>query len=153
MTQARTRPCEDEPAFDGTWNDIGGFALCAMLLDDHISMAQRHVRHGELHIARQQERITRLRSKSLPTTDALTFLRLLEDIHALQRQHLSRLLSKSAASQAASKVSAAETRPVHAAPDLISIPDPIFRLTLELEEKLKARMKWLTAKPPKGKLH
>ncbi|CDX43287.1 hypothetical protein MPLSOD_50118 [Mesorhizobium sp. SOD10] len=135
------------------WNDIGSFALRAMLLDDHISMAQRHVRHGELHIARQQERITRLRSKSLPTADALTFLRLLEDVHALQRQHLSRLLSKSASPKATPKASAVETRLVHGATELISIPDPIVRLTLELEKKLKARMKWLAAKPPKGRLH
>jgi hypothetical protein len=129
------------------------FALCAMLLDDHISMAQRHVRHGELHIARQHERITRLRSKSLPTTDALSFLRLLEEVHAVQRRRLSQLLSKSAGSQAASEVLAAETRLVKGATDLIWIPDPIVRLTLELEQELKARMKWLAAKPPKGRLH
>jgi hypothetical protein len=106
-----------------------------------------------MHIARQQERITRLRSKSLPTADALTFLRLLEDVHALQRRHLSRLLSKSTASQAAPKISAVETWSVDVAPDLISIPDPMLRLAQELEEKLKARVTWLTAKPPKGPLH
>jgi hypothetical protein len=75
----------------------------------------------------------------------------LEDVHALQRQHLSRLLSKAAASQ--SEVPAVDTRSVQGVADLISIPDPIRCLALELEEKLKARMKWLSANPPNGKLH
>ena len=127
--------------------------LCAMSLEDHISMAQRHVRHGERHIARQHERIARLRTNSLPTVDALRFLSLLEEVHALQREHLSRLLSKSAGSKAVSELSA-KTQVVKGGKDVISIPDPIVRLALELEQELNdLKLKWLTGKPPKGKLH
>ncbi|OBQ96803.1 hypothetical protein [Mesorhizobium sp. AA23] len=129
------------------------FALCAMSLEDYISMAQRHVRHGERHIARQHERIARLRTNRLPTVDALRFLSLLEEVHALQREHLSRLLSKSAGSKVVSELSA-KTQVAKGGRDAISIPDPIVRLALELEQELNSvKLKWLTAKPPRGKLH
>ncbi|CDX21556.1 hypothetical protein MPLB_2040036 [Mesorhizobium sp. ORS 3324] len=125
-----------------------------MVLDDHISMARRHVREGERHIARQQDRIVRLRSKNLPTADASKFLRLLKEVHALQRQHLSQLLSKSPSSQKGSEISAGERQEAQGSSDFILISDPIVRLALELGEELdKIKLKWLTAKAPKGKLH
>ncbi|RUW33167.1 hypothetical protein EOA60_08175 [Mesorhizobium sp. M1A.F.Ca.IN.020.06.1.1] len=116
-----------------------------MLLHDHISMLQRLVRHGEWHIARQRERIARLRSQNLPTADALRFLSLLEEVHAFRRKHLSRLLSKPTGSQAGS-VFSAKTQ-------LISIPEPVLRLGLELEEALKEIFSGSAAKPAKGRLH
>ncbi|RWB19909.1 MAG: hypothetical protein EOQ40_17390 [Mesorhizobium sp.] len=124
-----------------------------MQINDHIRMAQRHVQDGEHQIARQHDRIARLRCKSLPTAGALKFLVLLEECHALQRQHLSRLLSKSTGS-VGSELSAAETQALQGANELILIRDPIARLALELEEELsEVKLQWLTARLPRGKLH
>lgn len=112
-------------------------------------MARRHVQDGERHIARQHERIVRLRSKNLPTADALKFLDLLEAVHAFQRQHLSRLLSKADPSGPAH--SAAPMQMARGpTDDVISISDPILRLALALQNEI--RLKRLKA-PPKSKLH
>ncbi|WP_141245231.1 MULTISPECIES: hypothetical protein [unclassified Mesorhizobium] len=133
-------------------NDLGDFALWAMLLHDHISMARRHVRQGERHIALQHERIACLRTSRLPTEDALRFLSLLEEVHALQREHLSRLLSKSAPSKAVSELSP-KTQLVAGRNDVIAIPEPIVGLGLDLEQALKEILSESAAKPSKVKLH
>ncbi|RWK89590.1 MAG: hypothetical protein EOR52_09625 [Mesorhizobium sp.] len=125
--------------------------MWAMLLHDHISMARRHVRQGERRIARQHERIACLRTSRLPIEDALRLLSLLEEVHALQRQHLSRLLSKSAG-KAVSELSA-ETQVVAGRNDVIAIPEPIIGLGLELEQALKEILSESAAKPSKDKLH
>lgn len=117
-----------------------------MLLHEHISMARRHVQDGERHIARQHERIVRLRSRNLPTADALKFLELPEQVHAFQRQHLSRLVSKSDLPGPAHSAEPTEGP----TDDVISISDPILRLALALQNEI--RLKRLKA-PPKSKLH
>ncbi|MDX8529273.1 hypothetical protein RFM68_33105 [Mesorhizobium sp. MSK_1335] len=125
-----------------------------MQIDEHIRIAQRHVRDGERQIARQHDRIDRLRCKSLPTADALKFLGLLEEIHALQQQYLSRLLSKSTGSMAGAELSAAKAQVAQRGNELILIPDPVVRLALELEKELnEIKLAWSTAKPPKSRLH
>lgn len=117
-----------------------------MLLHEHISMARRHLLDGERHIVRQRERIVRLRSKNLPTANALKFLDLLEQVHAFQRQHLSQLLSKSDL-----QGSARSATPKQLLQGLVSISDPIVRLALQLQNEI--RLRGLKAKPPKSTLH
>nr|WIE90832.1 hypothetical protein P9270_025390 [Mesorhizobium sp. WSM4875] len=123
-----------------------------MLLHKHISMARRRVREGERHIARQHERIARLRSERLPTTDALRFLDLLLEVHALWREHLSRLLSVSTGSQRGSELSA-ETLVTEGSNAAISIPDSMVRLGPTLEKELREILGWYATNPGKGKLH
>ncbi|WP_156913686.1 hypothetical protein [Mesorhizobium sp. WSM3224] len=123
-------------------------ALWTMVLGDHISMAQRHVQSGELQVALQRGRLARLRARHLPTADALKFLRLLEEIHVLQRQRLSQLLLQSPNSQAA-----AETQVAQRLNDLILVPDPIFRLALELQEGLDDIERSSNGKRVKPTLH
>ncbi|TIR18576.1 MAG: hypothetical protein E5X33_22265 [Mesorhizobium sp.] len=69
----------------------------------------------------------------------------------MQRQHLSRLLSKSAG-KAVSELSA-ETQVVAGRNDVIAIPEPIIGLGLELEQALKEILSDSAAKPSKDKLH
>ncbi|TIV61310.1 hypothetical protein [Mesorhizobium sp.] len=106
----------------------------AMLLDEHISMARRQVLDGERHIVRQHERIVRLRSKDLPTADALKFLDLLEQVPAFQRQHLSQLLSKSDLRGSARSATPKRLSPSPTG-DVISISRPIVRLALQLQNE------------------
>lgn len=110
-------------------------------------MARRHVLDGERHIVRQHERIVRLRSKNLPTGSALKFLDLLEQVHALQRKHLSQLLWKSdlRGSATLKQLSQGPTD------NVFSISDPIVRLALQLQNEI--RLRGLKAKPPKSTLH
>ncbi|PBC06810.1 hypothetical protein CK230_29860 [Mesorhizobium sp. WSM3859] len=121
-----------------------------MLLHEHISMARRHVLDGERHIVRQHERIVRLRSKNLPTADALKFLDLLEEVHAFQRKHLSQLLSKSDL-QGSARSATPKQLLQGPTDDVVSISDPIVRLALELQNEI--RLRGLKAKPPKSTLH
>ncbi|MET3597168.1 hypothetical protein ABID26_006592 [Mesorhizobium shonense] len=65
-----------------------------MALVDEIEMARRHVHEGERHLRRQHQLIAGLDEKGLPTDDAMNFLHLLEDMQAMHREHLSRLLRK-----------------------------------------------------------
>ncbi|WP_131803323.1 hypothetical protein [Mesorhizobium sp. LCM 4576] len=66
----------------------------SMALADDIRMAERHVRHGELHIARQHSLIAGLEAAGKPADGAKAFLALLEDLQMLHRAHLSRLLRR-----------------------------------------------------------
>jgi hypothetical protein len=50
-----------------------------------LAMADRHIATGEEHIARQEELLTSLRARRLPTAEAETLLRLLNET---QREHL-----------------------------------------------------------------
>ncbi|TIQ37059.1 MAG: hypothetical protein E5X48_06685 [Mesorhizobium sp.] len=113
-------------------------ALSAMEFNKHIRMAQRHVRDGERQLTRQRNLIARLRTKSLPTIDALEFLGLLEELHAMQRQRLSQLIWQSASWQLDEPLTW-EMPWAERLNDWISIPDRIFRLAFELQEKLKGR--------------
>ncbi|RWD97025.1 hypothetical protein [Mesorhizobium sp.] len=129
-------------------------ALSAMGLNDFICMAQQHVRHGERQITRQHNLIARLRTKNLPTMDALRFPRLLEELQAVQRQVLSQLLWKSANSQSDSNPLSWEAPGTEGLNDWISIPDRIFQLALELQEKLKEReAEWSIVEPMNDKRH
>ena len=65
-----------------------------MPLADDISMAERHVAQGNLHLTRQHELIAKLNADCHPTEDAVAFLHLLEDLQELHRAHLARLLRK-----------------------------------------------------------
>ncbi|AZO08679.1 hypothetical protein EJ074_05770 [Mesorhizobium sp. M3A.F.Ca.ET.080.04.2.1] len=65
-----------------------------MALADEIRMVERHVELGERHISRQLGLIRHLDHEGLPVTQAMEFLHLLEDMQALHRLHLSRLLRK-----------------------------------------------------------
>ncbi|OBQ96970.1 hypothetical protein A9K66_00445 [Mesorhizobium sp. AA23] len=65
-----------------------------MAIDDDIEMARRLVHEGERHLRRQHELVADLSDQGLPTDDALRFLQLLEDMQAMHRQHLSRLLRR-----------------------------------------------------------
>lgn len=57
-------------------------------------MAERHVRQGEAHIARQHALLAKLDAKGKRADQAMAFLNLLEDLQIMHRAHLSRLLRK-----------------------------------------------------------
>ncbi|RWB70417.1 MAG: hypothetical protein EOQ50_24205 [Mesorhizobium sp.] len=65
-----------------------------MVLADEIELVKGHVRMGEQHLLRQHELIAQLERDNLPTRPAIDFLHQLEDMQALHRLHLSRLLRK-----------------------------------------------------------
>jgi hypothetical protein len=55
------------------------------MVETELQMAERHVREGRRHIARQKEIIQKLRSLGAPTDDAETLLAIFA---SLQKQHL-----------------------------------------------------------------
>ncbi|PBC09218.1 hypothetical protein CK230_17195 [Mesorhizobium sp. WSM3859] len=65
-----------------------------MALADDIRMVQRHVELGKRHLSRQHHIVQQFSSDGLPTDDAIDLLHLFEDMQALHRVHLSRLLRK-----------------------------------------------------------
>ncbi|MDG4882769.1 hypothetical protein [Mesorhizobium sp. WSM4884] len=102
-------------------------------------MARRHVRHGERHVRRQHNVIARLCSRSLPTAEALQFLKLLEQLHAMQRHRMAQLLWNSASSPPNPELLDVEMEVEQAVNDWTSIPDRVFRLALQLQEKLEEK--------------
>ena len=52
-----------------------------------LEMADRHIAEGELHIARQEELLTILRSKGLPTQEAEQLLRLFNETQSEHHTH------------------------------------------------------------------
>lgn len=79
---------------DGLRNEQRTGAFLLMALEDDIEMVKSHVRQGERHLVRQHALIARLAGDQLPTSLAVDFLHQLEDMQALHRLHLSRLLRK-----------------------------------------------------------
>ena len=50
-------------------------------------MAERHIAEGEQHIVRQEELLTRLRAKGLPTADAEKLLTIFNEAQVEHRKH------------------------------------------------------------------
>lgn len=78
----------------GERNEKRTAAFLSMVLAEEIEMVKGHVRVGEQHLLRQHELIVQLERDNLPTRVAIDFLQQLEDMQALHRLHLSRLLRK-----------------------------------------------------------
>jgi hypothetical protein len=52
-----------------------------------LDMAERHIAQGEQHIVEQEERLTALRTKGLPTAEAEKLLSLLNETQVEHRNH------------------------------------------------------------------
>jgi hypothetical protein len=58
--------------------------------ESELAMVRRHVREGEMHVARQRAVVDRLRAEGLPVAEAEALLATFEDLQRQHEAHLAR---------------------------------------------------------------